>query len=250
MNVLPRGARHPANGERGPIHRWMNPHTLAVSCGDTSICACAPTVRRRAPRAALQYPPVDRPREGRSGRIGLQSRGTWGRARAVHVRLPDRALRHRARPCPPLPHRVRGGRAPISGAGRRARARACPAAAGSDDVHAVAQRLPPPLLGPLADARVLDRRPAGRRPHRRPATGGSAADHHAGLVHPVGALPVDRQHRWLVLRLRLGIIAARGGVPGHLPGQRPDGPAAADHHRLPLAGVPRRVRSRADQAAR
>ena len=66
----------------------------------------------------------------------------------------------------------------------------------------------------------------------------------------VGALPVDRQRRPDLVRLRLGVAAARGRLPRHLPRAGRDGPARPGPVAVRLAAVPRRVRRRADQAAR
>src|SRR4029453_15012357 len=72
----------------------------------------------------------------------------------------------------------------------------------------------------------------------------------AGLVRPVGALPVDRQ-RWAdLLRLRLGVAPVGGRVPGGLPGAHRRPPAAAGDHPAALAAVPRRVRGGPHQDAR
>ena len=82
------------------------------------------------------------------------------------------------------------------------------------------------------------------------AAAGAAAAHDAGLVRAVGAVPVDRQRRPDVLRLRLGDAPARGRLPGHLPRQRRSRAAVAGHPAVPLARVPGRVRSGAHQASR
>ena len=72
----------------------------------------------------------------------------------------------------------------------------------------------------------------------------------AGLARPVGPVPVGRDRRAGLLRLRVGVDPARGRVPRGLPGvggRRPSGtgPVAGA-----LAGLPDRVRGGPDQDAR
>ena len=94
------------------------------------------------------------------------------------------------------------------------------------------------------------RRPSRRLRDARALGPGAAVALHARLVPAVGAVPLDRERRSGVLRLRLGDAPARGRVPGHLPrplaGARTGtrGPAVA------MGAVPRRVRSGAHQAPR
>ena len=66
----------------------------------------------------------------------------------------------------------------------------------------------------------------------------------------MGAVPVDRQRRPDVVRVRLGDVAARGRVPDDLPRSRRQPAADADPDPPALAGVPGRVRRRNDQDAR
>ena len=75
-----------------------------------------------------------------------------------------------------------------------------------------------------------------------------AAD--AGLVRAVGAVPVDRQRRAAVLRLRLGVAAAGGRRPRRLPRTGRHRPADPGRPPGAVAAVPGRVRRRADQDPR
>src|SRR5207302_5279832 len=69
----------------------------------------------------------------------------------------------------------------------------------------------------------------------------------AGMADAVGAVPVDRQHRPDVLRLRLGIAAAGSWLPGDLPWSGEQRAPNHDAVAAALAAVPRRVRSWTDQ---
>ena len=83
-------------------------------------------------------------------------------------------------------------------------------------------------------------------PQTRAALGADAR-----LARAVGAVPVDRQRRPDVLRVRLGVAAAGGRLPARSSSATP-----TSRRRLPvllaaaLAAVPARVRRRAHQAAR
>src|SRR5207245_8305603 len=70
------------------------------------------------------------------------------------------------------------------------------------------------------------------------------------VVRPVGAVPVDRQRRPGVLRLRLGDAAPRGWISRHLSRCGPDRAGLAADPSLPLAGISSRVWRGPDQAAR
>ena len=89
------------------------------------------------------------------------------------------------------------------------------------------------------------------RPGGRPAAGWPLWLDDALLARAVGAVPVDRQRRADLLRLRLGVAAAGGRLPGDLPRQRTGRrPRSWCCWPASLAAVPGRVRRRADQAAR
>src|SRR6266540_2566807 len=157
--------------------------------------------------------------------------------------------RDRARPRTPLSRRVRGRPPPVSRALRRARARARAEGPRRENVLGGAVFLLPRLFGRPASARGVDRGGRGRARRPRPAAAGASARRDAHLVTPLGSLPVDRQHRGHVLRLRLGVAPLRGGLPRDLPRQRRDGSALAGPPRLPMARLPRRVRGWPHQAA-
>src|SRR5699024_12745201 len=85
---------------------------------------------------------------------------------------------------------------------------------------------------------------------RGPAPGRSLVGAHARLPRAVRSVPLDRQRRAGLLRVRLGVAAVGSGVPSRVPRFSPDGSAARDALRLPVVAVPGRVRGGADQAAR
>ena len=150
-----------------------------------------------------------------------------------------------------LPDRLRRRGPPVPGPLRRARP---PAGAAAPRPRRASVDAPSLFHWGYSDRRLAGRRLVGRghrRAHRRrPAAARSAAGHDARLVRPLGPLPVDRQRRRDVLRVRLGVAPPRGGLPCDLPRQRRGGAAVARHPCLPMAGLPGRVRGRPDQAPR
>jgi hypothetical protein len=91
---------------------------------------------------------------------------------------------------------------------------------------------------PWPPARWPVSRPHGCRPGRA-CSGGRA----------VGAVPQLRQRRAGLVRVRVGVAAARGRLPRDLPRRQRRRPACAGPVAVPVAAVPRRVRRRADQDA-
>src|SRR6185503_16636991 len=70
------------------------------------------------------------------------------------------------------------------------------------------------------------------------------------LARDVGALPIDRQRRAGLLRIRLGVDAAGGGLLRRVPRARPSPGAVDPDPRAALDAVPHGGRRRSHQAAR
>ena len=105
-----------------------------------------------------------------------------------------------------------------------------------------------------SDRRLRGRRPgsAGRRrraPARRRAAG-AAAGHDARVVRALGPLPLDREHRRHVLLASGGRRCCSRRASSRSSSATPRPRRCSRDPAVPLARLPRRVRRRADQAAR
>src|SRR3984957_13023940 len=158
----------------------------------------------------------------------------------------DIGARHRDRLC----LRIRGGRAAIPGADRRAWAIAGAALSGPELVHPNAERLPPALLRSVFRESRMVGGGVGGRDGRGTGRGGAALDGGVAVAAAMGCVPVDRQRRPDLVLVRLGVADAGNRFPGNLSRQRPDRAAAADDVARPGAAFSPRVRPRPDQTSR
>src|SRR5689334_8160702 len=114
---------------------------------------------------------------------------------------------------PGLRSRVPGRAEPVPAPAGRRRHAADSAVRGPGALPARAEPVPVALFGrPLR--RLLLAGPRAVAGRTRRSRGPAAAARLDGLVaRPLGALSVDRQRRPDLVRLRLGVAAARGGLP-------------------------------------
>ena len=167
----------------------------------------------------------------------------------LRFRLPAQSARHRARARAHLPARVPRRAQPVPGPARRARPASRTPLSRQRRLWRGAEPLPPPLLRSPSPCR----RPDGRRlvglagPGSSPGRAALASD--ARVVRPLGPVPLDRERRPAVLRLRLGVAPPRGRVPRDLPRRCPDGAPLPGPRPLPLARLSSGARRRAHQAA-
>src|SRR5438309_1318802 len=149
-----------------------------------------------------------------------------------------------------LPDRVPGGAQPVPATVGRTRAAAGAALYGACAVSTQPEPVLPALFGSAAGVGCLARHVAVSRDRGRAGRRVAADPVDGGLAGGMGAVPVDRQRRPDVLRLRLGVAAARSGVLRRLPGAGVAGAAGSGDLDDSLAAVSRRVRCRIDQDPR
>src|SRR5699024_4070544 len=105
------------------------------------------------------------------------------------------------------------------------------------------------LQRPAVAHRGVARAGSGRGCDRGPAPDRSVVGANARLPRAVRAVPLDRQHRAGLLRVRLGVAAVGGSAPRRVLRYAADRGAARDAVRLPVVAVPGRLRGGAYQAA-
>lgn len=146
--------------------------------------------------------------------------------------------------------RVPGGGPAVPGTARGARDAAHPAFRRPRALPEGAESLPPPLLGPVLRSLRGDGLRGGGRAGGGSRLPAAAVGRDAAVAGAVAAVSVDRQCGPDLVRLRLGVPAAGGGLPRGVPRQRRSGPAGPGAVPPALDPVPGRVRRGAHQDAR
>ncbi len=160
------------------------------------------------------------------------------------------SLAVRARAGAHLLHRLPGCGKPVRAAARRAGAAACAGVGAPGTIPGLAQPLLPVshgrglphrcLVGPRALGSGVD---GPDQPRRQRSDG-------RGVGAPLAALPLVRQRRPDLLRLRLGNATPRDGVPRDLSGRAHHGTECRDLLVIAMAALPAAVRRGAHQVAR